>query len=350
MERVKKESLSAQVKKRVETPVKKKAEYDGNTETMISTGSTLLDLAISGGRVRGGGIPGGILVEIFGPESSGKTVLLCEIAGDVQRRGGEIMFHDTEARLNDQFASIFDLDTKAMIKSIPNTVTEVFSAIRDWAPKNKKINGVFTDSLAALSTDLEMGEDEGDKMGMRRAKEFSEQLRKTCRRLSEHNLLLACSNQIRETVNAGQYSEKTHAPGGKAMGFYSSLRLRTSGPYELKRKIKIRGKVHEQTYGVQVEIQVYKSSVWQPKRKAKVTIDFEYGIDDIRENLRYIKQMTGATTYTLGGESIGKSVDEAIAFVEDDIDVRTTALSEEVITIWEEYQEQFKVERKPKRR
>jgi len=348
MRRAEKPTVSDQVKKRVSTPTKKKPEYEGDTTTMVSTGSTLLDLAISGGRVRGGGIPGGILVEIFGPSGSGKTVLLCEIAGDIQRKGGEIMFHDPEARLNELFASIFDLDTKTMVKSIPNTVTEVFSSVRDWAPKNKKINGVFTDSLAALSTDMEMDEDDGDKMGMRRAKEFSEQLRKTCRRLSEHNLLLVCSNQIRETVDAGRYSEKSHAPGGKAMAFYSSLRLRTSGAYDLKRKIKIRGKVHEQVYGVQVEVQVYKSSIWQPKRKATITIDFAYGIDDIRENVKYVKQITGATTYTLGDVSIGKSSDEAIQYIEDN-DL-ADKLQEEVIDLWEEYQEQFKVERKPKKR
>ena len=76
---------------------KEKKKYDGNDEVMISTGSTLLDLAISGGRKRGGGLPGGILVEIFGPSGCGKTVLLCEIAGGVQRQKGKIMFRDPEA-------------------------------------------------------------------------------------------------------------------------------------------------------------------------------------------------------------------------------------------------------------
>lgn len=101
--------LSDQMKRRVEEPVAPLMEYDGSIGTVISTGSTLLDLAISGGRVRGGGIPGGIFVEAFGPPSSGKTVLLCEIAGAIQRQGGEVMFYDPEARLNKKFAEVFQL-------------------------------------------------------------------------------------------------------------------------------------------------------------------------------------------------------------------------------------------------
>jgi RecA/RadA recombinase len=107
-----------------------KPEYDGDFGTVISTGSTLLDLAISGGRIRGGGLPGGILVEVFGPSGSGKTVLLSEIAGAVQRQGGSIMFKDPEARLNPQFAKLFGLELKEGDYSNPDTVNEVFKADR----------------------------------------------------------------------------------------------------------------------------------------------------------------------------------------------------------------------------
>jgi RecA/RadA recombinase len=97
--------------------------------------------------------------------------------------------------LNKQFARIFGLDTNLMGYSRPNTVPEVFSAVRYWKPEPEgKIHGVFADSLAALSTDMEMGKDEGDKYGMRRAKEFSEELRKTCRILAQKNYLMVCSN------------------------------------------------------------------------------------------------------------------------------------------------------------
>ena len=342
--------MSAEVKQRVSAPVKKKQELDGNTDTMISTGSTLLDLAISGGRVRGGGIPGGIMVEIFGPSGTGKTVLLCEIAGDVQRKDGEIQFHDPEARLDKQFAAIFGMETEAMNYLRPNTVTEVFSAIRKWVPENTGINGVFTDSLAALSTDLEMDDDEGDKMGMRRAKEFSEQLRKTARILAKSNLLLVCSNQIRESVDTG-FGPKYIAPGGKAIGFYSSLRLRTMLPVRGSKLVRTRtykGKEIKQIYGVQIEVEVFKSSVWKPHRTASVTIDFGYGVDDVRENLKYIKSINGARTYDIGDQKLHKTMQKAIEMVEEQ--ELQHDLREEVIDIWEEIEDKFKVERKPKKR
>ena len=340
--------MSEQVKSRVNAPKNPKSEYDGDTSVMISTGSTLLDLAISGGRVRGGGIPGGILVEIFGPPSTGKTVLLCEIAGDIKRKGGEIMFNDPEARLNKQFAKIFDLDTDEIEYMTPNTVTEVFTAVRDWAPDNKKINGVLTDSLAALSTDLEMDDDEGDKMGMRRAKEFSEQLRRTARLLTSTNLLMVCSNQIREVVDRGNFGPKYAAPGGKAIAFYSSLRLKTSKIGSLARTRTISGKKRKQIYGIQIEVEVEKSSVWEPSRSVPVTIDFKYGIDDIRENLKYIKDLTGSSAYVLKDRKLGTALEDAIAIVEEE--ELQDQLREIVIDLWEEYEEQFKVERKPKKR
>ncbi|KKK92006.1 hypothetical protein LCGC14_2707230, partial [marine sediment metagenome] len=232
--------LSEQIKRKIAKPTVKKAEYDGDIGTVISTGSTLLDLAICGGRVRGGGIPGGILVEIFGPASSGKTVLLSEIAGATQRQKGQIMFNDPEARLNKQFAQIFGLDTDKMNYTTPNTVPEVFKAVRGWEPEGKGIHGIFADSLAALSTHLEMDKDEGDKMGMRRAKEFSEELRKTCRILAKNNYLMVCSNQIRQTMN--EFGPKYKSPGGEAVGFYSSLRLRTEIAKKISRTIKLAGK------------------------------------------------------------------------------------------------------------
>ena len=174
--------LSTQMKRKAAKPVDN-TDYvapPGDAAYVTSTGSTLLDLAISGTRIRGGGIPAGILVEIFGPSSSGKTVLLCEIAGYVQKKG-EVMFNDPEGRLNKQFASIFGLRIKDKNYAQPDTVPEIFKAVRDWKPGDGH-HGIFADSLAALSTDLEMGK-EGDKMGMRRPKEFSEELRKTCRML-----------------------------------------------------------------------------------------------------------------------------------------------------------------------
>ena len=342
------EGLSQQMVRKTRNPIPERKKYDG-TETFISTGSTLLDLAISGGRVRGGGIPGGILVEIFGPSGAGKTVLLCEIAGAVQRQGGEIKFNDPEARLNKQFAQIFDLDLEDEDYETPDLIPEVFGSVRKWQPKDKtKINGVFADSLAALSTDMEMSKDEGDKMGMRRAKEFSEECRKTCRILAKNNLLMVCSNQVRQNSDAGPYGLKYKSPGGEAIPFYASLRLRCMGASKIKDEKTINGKDIERVVGVETPIEVFKSSVWKPYRNASVFIMFDYGIDDIRANLQFVKQMTKATTYVVRDEKAGVSMADAIAWVEKH--GLEEDLKEQTIDLWEAVEEKFEIERKPKKR
>ena len=338
-----------QIREKSKTPkVKENKEYDGNTEIMVSTGSTLLDLAISGGRVRGGGIPGGILVEAFGPSGAGKTVLLCEIAGTVQRQGGDVFFHDPEARLNKQFAKLFDLVIPEGNYSTPDTVPQVFSSVRKWEPQGKKesIHGIFADSLAALSTSMEMDKDEGDKMGMRRAKEFSEELRKTCRIIQANNLLMVCSNQVRVNVDAGPYGQKYTTPGGESIGFYSSLRLRFMKPEKIKQKVKVSGKEVTRVIGVTTEIEVFKSSIWKPYRTAPVTILFDYGIDDIRENLQFIKNHTSNAIYTVNGEKLSNSMESAIKMVEQGGLVKK--LKNEVIDLWEVIESKFDSERKPK--
>jgi protein RecA len=332
----------------VNTPKIQKEEFDGNFGTVISTGSTLLDLAISGGRIRGGGMPGGILVEIFGPSGSGKTVMLSEIAGAVQRQGGQIMFHDPEARLNKQFAQMFGLILAEKDHHKPDRVPEVFSAVRKWEVENPKvINGVFADSLAALSTTTEMDNDDGDKMGMRRAKEFSEELRKTCRILTQNNYLMVCSNQVRINIDAGAYGQKYTTPGGESIGFYSSLRLRTLRPEKIKRKIKIKGKEESRVIGVEVQVEVHKSSIWKPYHTAPVVIIFDYGIDDIRTNLQYVKEKVGGTVYSHNGENLDRSLEEAIGIIEESGNEQS--LKEEVIELWEEEEKKFDSKRKPKR-
>ena len=339
--------LSKQVKERVNKPIEKKEELDGNFGTIISTGSTLLDLALSGGRIHGGGLPGGILVEIFGPSSSGKTVLLSEIAGGVQRQGGDIMFYDPEARLNEQFAKLFGLVLTEDELKIPDTVPEIFEPVRTWKPKNPNvINGIFADSLAALSTDMEMDPKKGDKMGGRRAKEFSEQSRITCRVIKAQNYLMVCSNQIRQNMDPMAFSKYT-TPGGESIGFYASVRLKTQVIKRLKMEKTFHGKEVEKIIGVRTEIEVFKSSIWEPLHKAPVTIIFDYGIDDIRENLQFIKDYSKYSTYTLGGLSLDKSLIESIKIIEEE--KAEQELKEEVINLWEEREMVFKVERKPKR-
>jgi len=319
-------------------------KYVGDDKIMISTGSTLLNLAIAGGRVHGGGLPGGILVEVFGPAGSGKTVLLCEIAGAVQRQGGDVMFGDPEARLNKQFAQQFDLNINKMQYSNPDTVPEIFKAVREWKPEGKNINGIFADSLAALSTDLEL--DEGDKMGMRRAKEFSEELRKTCRTLTRENYLMVCSNQVRQSME--QFGPRYRSPGGEAVGFYSSLRLRTSTPEKIKRKSEVSERSITRVIGVKIEVEIFKSTIWKPYHTAPLTILFDYGIDDIRENLQFIKDHTKNTIYMIGDTKLDKSLEKSIHIVEQQ--KLEQELQDKVIDLWEDIERRFKSDRKLKQR
>lgn len=342
------EPVDKQVQRRVTKKVKEDSPYTGNDEIMIDTGSTLLNLAISGGRKRGGGIPTGIFVEIFGPNGSGKTALATEIAGDIQRKGGLTHFEDPEYRLNSQFANIFGFNLDSSVYSVHDTVPEVFQAVRDWDVGESKINGAFIDSLAALSTNMEMDSEEGDKMGGRRAKEFSEQLRKTCRILPKRNILMICTNQIRENMGARPGTEKYNSPGGMALGFYASLRLRTYSPYKIKEKHTIGRKEVTRVKGIETTVEVYKSSVWEPYRKVPVCIIFDYGIDDIRANLQFIKDHTKATVYSLNGNNLDKSMDTSIAIIEKE--GLEEELREEVIELWEKIELKFKTKREIKKR
>lgn len=348
MERThKRKPLSAQMKRHSQKEVKKKPKYDGDLSQIISTGSTLLDLEILGGRIRGGGIPSGILVEVFGPNSCGKTVLLCEIAGAVQRQHGEIKFNDPEARLNKTFAKIFDFDVSDLDYATPDVVPEIFSAIHSWKPKSiGPVHGIFTDSLAALSTNMEMGDEDGDKMGMRRAKEFSEGFRKSCRVLAKNKYLMVCSNQVRQSVGAGKFEPKYHTPGGEATGFYASLRLQMRAGQKIKKEIVVHGKKIKKVKAVTSYVEVFKSSVWKPYGTAPVTILFDYGIDDIRQNLQYIKNFTSATQYSLNGERLEVSMEDAIVIIEEE--GLEKELKEEVIDLWEEIDKKFKSHRKKK--
>ena len=342
--------LSTQRKEYAEKPVLPREELDGHFPGLgnISTGSTLLDLAISGGRVRGGGLPGGVLVEIFGPSGSGKTVFLSEIAGDIQRKGGDVMFKDPEARLNPQFAKMFGLELKEGNYSQPDTVTEVFKEVRRWEPENEKvINGIMADSLAALSTDTELEKEEGDKMGMRRAKEFSEELRKTCRILKQQNYLMVCSNQVRINMDAGPYGQRYTTPGGEAVAFYSSLRLRTKIKDKIKKEKKFHGKDVVRVVGVDIEVEVFKNSIWKPSRMAPVSIVFDYGVDDIRQNLQFLKTYSGKSIYVMGEEPLGRSLEDAIAKIEEE--ERQEELRQEVILLWNRIESHFDSKRKSKR-
>lgn len=335
----------------------KSLDLEPRFEQTVSTGSTWLDLAISGGRVPGGGIPGGIFVEIFGPPSSGKTAILAEICASVQAPGGQVKFLDPEGRLDKEYSRIYGLTLPKDDYAMPDTVTEVFEEhIWPWKPKQDKVmNCVGVDSLAALSTQMEM--DDKDGMGMRRAKEFSQNLRKSCRLINRRNWLIPCTNQVRQGY-------MLNTPGGEAIKFYSSLRIQVIQVEEITRSVTVVAKkeavkaskgvekvegtkevVEEKVVGVKSKCRIVKSSVDDPYREAIIFILFGYGLDDIRGNLQFVKDKTGVTRYDAITKSY-QSMDYAIKHIEkNDLEEQ---LRGKVIDLWEEIEKKFESDRKSK--
>ena len=326
-------------------------------ERTLSTGSTLLDLAISGERIRGGGVPGGIFMEIFGPESVGKTAILAEIISGAQRRKppGEASLQDPEGRFSEEHARIYGVDLPACDYARPDTVEELFAKYSKWKPKGKGIHVFGTDSLAALSTKMEMGEE--DKMGMRRAKMFSEGLRKHGRRVANEEHLFAMSNQVRDDAGNPRPGPPI-TPGGRAIRFYSSLRLELKRAYpawRIERKADMpSGKEDKQQVGIISEVRVIKNSIAHGYRTALIYILLGYGLDDVRANLQWYKNITGNATYGFDKSTSSVSLEGAIQKVEgDEQDPNTwkdSELRDQVIDLWLEVQELFKVDRRPKQR
>ena len=124
----KKESTADQIRARskAEPEPVKTTSNKGDFTAVVSTGSTLLDLAISGGRIRGGGVPSGILLEIYGPSGTGKTAVLAEMCAATQVKGGHVKFLDPEARLDQEYMRIYGMELEKDEYYMPDTVNEVF--------------------------------------------------------------------------------------------------------------------------------------------------------------------------------------------------------------------------------
>lgn len=325
-----------------------------SVEQVVSTGSTLLDLSISGRRRREGGLPGGIIVEAYGPSGAGKTALLAEICGSAQKRDGDVRFCDPEARLDQQYSQIYGVNIKSTFFDYhrPDTVYGMFSElIYEWKPRdNGAIHVLGGDSVAALSTDMEM--EDRDKMGMRRAKEFSEGLRKTCRMIANKNWLVFFTNQIR----MGEGGHET-TPGGKGLPFYASLRLSVKPTFKNAKITRERDveftlggtekykTSEDRVIGINSIVTVTKSSIDEPFRTAPISIVFGYGIDDVRANLQYIKDKTGQKTYDCFDKSFN-SMDRAIAYIEESDKVNR--LKERTIDVWHQIEKASRIPRKTK--
>lgn len=343
-----------------EQPEEEKIEVNNSTP-VVSTGSTLLDLAISGHRRYGGGIPGGILVQFFGPSGWGKTSILSEICASAQAKGGFAMIGDAERRMTPEFIQYMGLRVNEDNLKYPFTVDDIEEMIFDTPQTGEGIIDVTgIDSVTSLLSSQEVKKNKKteeeiivkDKRGSAKAKDLHGLCRRSKAELAKKNKLVVFTDQIQDNQTDMPFASKEKVPGGNAVPFYASLRGRI-GPTEKFSKMKIEVKVGkvplEKVIGIRSEIEIIKSSIDAPYQNAIVPIEFDYGIDDIRGNLEYIKRMTGNTKFW--------AVDDEFQSYRAARDhVEKNNLEEELkratIDLWLEIEEKFKelTNRKPKQR
>lgn len=315
------------------TPLEKIDEFKPRFDKVVSTGSTLLDLELSGHKVHGGGLPGGVMVELYGPESVGKTVLLSEIIASTLIRGGNYRILDPEGRIDTEYTRIYGIELDKSNYYMPRRIKEMFNLVDNWKNIDTSfINVAGNDSLAALISELEY--EEKDLRGQSRPKEFSEQLRKIIIPIRQRNLLFVCTNQIREK-DMGRYDSS----GGHAIPHYSSYRIKMMHMDTLEDTVTLdNGKTITRPKGTVTRCTITKSSSSASGRKTDIYIVENMGIDDVRANLQYLKDMNKDSTYKFLDQSF-KGLESAIKYIYNN--KLQKELREEVITLWNKIDELF---------
>lgn len=267
----------------------------------ISTGSHLLDIAIS--NRPHGGLPVGRIVEFSGEEGSGKSLFCAHIAKNTQDKGGNVVYIDTEAATSPEFWRSFGLDLHKMVVINVSTIEEVFEKLEltigyfRQASKNVPLT-VIVDSIAGVSTELELEGGYGkDGYGTGKALTLSKAMRKITQMISNQNVLVVFTNQVRQKLNAMPFSDPWTTPGGKAIPFHSSVRVR------LKKIGNITDK-NKNIIGTKCSARVIKNRMGPPLREVTEDLYFDSGINayagwlDVLKKFSIIKQAGAYYKYT----------------------------------------------------
>ncbi|MBU1118488.1 recombinase RecA [Patescibacteria group bacterium] len=261
----------------------------------IPTGSISLDIALGVG-----GIPKGRVIEIFGPESSGKTTLAEHIVASVQKRGGVAAYVDAEHALDPDYAKKIGVDIEKLLISQPETGEQALEIVETLVRSNA-VDIVVIDSVAALTPRAEIEGEMGDShMGLQ-ARLMSQALRKLTGVVSKSRTTVIFINQIRMKIGI-MFGNPEETPGGKALKFYSSVRI------DLRRSAQI--KLGEKIIGNRVKVKVVKNKVAPPFQTAEFDIMYNEGISRMGDLLdtgvrMKIVDKSGAW-FTYNGEQLGQ--------------------------------------------
>ena len=279
----------------------------------IPTGSLALDAALGIG-----GVPKGRIIEIYGPESSGKTTLALHILAEAQKMGGEVAFVDAEHALDPIYAAALGVDTDNMLVSQPDTGEQALE-ITDALVRSGAVDAVVVDSVAALVPKQEIEGEMGDTFVGLQARLMSQALRKLAGTISKTNCVVIFINQLRMKIGV-MYGNPETTTGGNALKFYSSVRL------DVRRveSIKEGGNV----VGNKTRVKVVKNKVAPPFREAFFDIMYGQGISKWGELVDLAVQMDivqkSGSWFSMGDERIGQGKDSVKAFLQANPDIAET--------------------------
>ena len=276
----------------------------------VSTGSISLDLALGIG-----GVPRGRIIEIYGPESSGKTTVALHVVAEVQKLGGEAAFIDAEHALDPVYAKNLGVDINNLLVSQPDSGEQALE-IADALVHSGAIDAIVVDSVAALTPQQEIDGDMGAAHVGLQARLMSQAMRKLSSSISKSNCVVIFINQLREKVGIA-YGNPEVTPGGRALKFYSSVRI------EIRKKEVL--KSGSEIYGNHVLCKVVKNKVAPPFKTAEFDILYGKGISKTSELCDMGVAMglleKSGSWFSFEGQRIGQGRDKAVAYLEENPDV-----------------------------